>query len=42
MLRQDSKEVAYFEKDKNAAKEPVKTYGAGDERGDAPEKDLST
>ena len=41
-LQQDSKEVAYFEKDKNAAKEPVRTYGAGEKRGDAPEKDFST
>ena len=39
---QNSKEVAYFEKDKNAAKEPVKKYGAGDETGDAPKQDFST
>lgn len=32
----DSKETQYFEKDKNAAKEEVKKYGAGDTSGDAP------
>ncbi|KAK6440077.1 hypothetical protein LTR95_003704 [Oleoguttula sp. CCFEE 5521] len=32
----DSEEVAYFEKDKGANKEPVKKYGSGDEKGDAP------
>nr|OQO25135.1 hypothetical protein B0A51_09568 [Rachicladosporium sp. CCFEE 5018] len=32
----DSEEVAYFEKDKSANKEPVKKYGSGDEKGDAP------
>ncbi|KAK6409936.1 hypothetical protein LTR95_018255 [Oleoguttula sp. CCFEE 5521] len=31
-----SDEVAYFEKDKGAGKEPVKKYGSGDEKGDAP------
>nr|OQO27990.1 hypothetical protein B0A51_05115 [Rachicladosporium sp. CCFEE 5018] len=34
--RMDSEEVAYFEKDKGAGKEPVKKYGSGDEKGDAP------
>ena len=34
----DSKEVAYFEKDKTAAKEPVKKYSSGE--GDAPVKDF--
>lgn len=38
----DSEEVKYFEKDKGAAKEPVKKYGAGDESGGAPKKDFST
>ncbi|KAI5193520.1 hypothetical protein E4T38_09925 [Aureobasidium subglaciale] len=33
-------EVKYFEKDKGAAKEPVKKYGTGDEKGQAPMKDL--
>jgi hypothetical protein len=33
----DSEEVAYFEKDKNAAKEPVRKYGSGE--GDAPKQD---
>ncbi|KAK5129469.1 hypothetical protein LTR08_003229 [Meristemomyces frigidus] len=42
MKHMDSKEVAYFEKDKNASKEPVKTYGTGDEKGGAPKKDFST
>ncbi|OQO09746.1 hypothetical protein B0A48_05149 [Cryoendolithus antarcticus] len=32
----DSEEVAYFEKDKGAGKEPVKKYGSGDDKGDAP------
>lgn len=36
----DSEEVKYFEKDKGAAKEPVRKYGAGDEKGDAPKKDF--
>ncbi|QIW96360.1 hypothetical protein AMS68_001878 [Peltaster fructicola] len=36
----DSEEVAYFEKDKSAAKEPVRKYGSGTEKGDAPKTDL--
>lgn len=35
-----SDDVKYFEKDKNAAKEPVRRYGTGTEEGDAPKKDL--
>jgi hypothetical protein len=31
-------EVKYFEKDKGAAKEPVKKYGTGDEKGNAPKQ----
>lgn len=38
----DSKEVAYFEKDKGAAKEDVRKYGTGDERGNAPKQDFTT
>jgi len=33
-----AEEVKYFEKDKGAAKEPVKKYGTGDEKGDAPKQ----
>ncbi len=40
MKNMDSEEVHYFEKDKNAAKEPVKTYGSGKADGDAPTKDF--
>ena len=36
----DSEEVAYFEKDKVAGKEPVRKYGSGDVDGDAPKKDF--
>lgn len=36
----DSEEVAYFEKDKVAGKEPVRRYGTGDVEGDAPKKDF--
>ncbi|KAK0276319.1 hypothetical protein LTR35_010644 [Friedmanniomyces endolithicus] len=42
MKRMDSDEVKYFEKDKGAAKEPVKKYGSGAEDGQAPKKDFST
>lgn len=42
MQNMDSEEVAYFEKDKNAQKEPVRKYGTGTEEGDAPKKDFST
>ncbi|TIA06733.1 hypothetical protein D6C81_09793 [Aureobasidium pullulans] len=35
-----SDEVKYFEKDKHAAKEPVKKYGTGDENGQAPKQDF--
>lgn len=38
MKYMDSDEVKYFEKDKAAAKEPVKKYGTGDEKGDAPKQ----
>jgi len=38
MKHMDSEEVKYFEKDKGAAKEPVKTYGSGAEKGDAPKQ----
>jgi hypothetical protein len=38
MKRMDSEEVAYFEKDKGAAKEPVQQYGSGE--GEAPKKDF--
>jgi hypothetical protein len=38
MKYMDSEEVKYFEKDKGAAKEPVKKYGTGDEKGDAPKQ----
>ena len=34
----DSDEVKYFEKDKGATKEPVRKYGTGDEKGDAPKQ----
>ena len=34
----NSDEVKYFEKDKNAAKEPVNRYGSGDEKGQAPKQ----
>lgn len=40
MKHMDSEEVKYFEKDKGAAKEPVKKYGTGDEKGDAPKQDF--
>lgn len=40
MKHMDSEEVKYFEKDKGAAKEQVRKYGTGDEKGDAPRKDL--
>ncbi|KAK4631398.1 hypothetical protein CLAFUW4_03278 [Fulvia fulva] len=40
MKHMDSEEVKYFEKDKRAAKEEVRKYGTGDEKGDAPRKDL--
>lgn len=40
MKYMDSEEVKYFEKDKSAAKEPVRKYGTGTEEGDAPKKDL--
>lgn len=36
----DSEEVAYFEKDNSASKEPVRRYGTGTEEGDAPQKDF--
>lgn len=36
----DSEEVKYFEKDKVAAKEPVRKYGSGDVDGDAPKKEF--
>ena len=36
----DSKDVAYFEKDKHAAKEEVRKYGTGTEEGNAPKKDF--
>ena len=42
MKNMDSEEVKYFEKDRSAAKEPVKTYGSGAEHGQAPKKDFST
>ena len=35
-----SEDVKYFEKDKGAAKEPVKRYGSGTEEGQAPKTDL--
>jgi hypothetical protein len=38
MKHMDSEEVKYFEKDKGAAKEPVRKYGTGDEKGDAPKQ----
>lgn len=38
MKHMDSEEVKHFEKDKNAAKQPVKTYGSGE--GQAPKKDF--
>jgi len=37
-----SAEVQHFEKDKNAAKEHVKTYGSGKEDGTAPKQDFTT
>ena len=40
MKNMDSKEVAHFEKDKGAAKEPVREYGSGDADGQAPKKDF--
>ena len=40
MKHMDSEEVKYFEKDKGAAKEPVKKYGTGDEKGNAPKQDF--
>lgn len=40
MKHMDSEEVKYFEKDKGAAKEPVRQHGAGDESGGAPKKDF--
>ena len=40
MKYMDSEEVKYFEKDKGAAKEPVKQYGSGKSHGDAPTKDF--
>lgn len=40
MKHMDSKEVAYFEKDKNAAKEEVRRYGTGDEKGNAPKQNF--
>lgn len=36
----NAEEVKYFEKDKVAAKEPVRKYGSGDVDGNAPKKDL--
>lgn len=36
----DSKEVEAFKADKDAAKEPVRVYGSGDSKGEAPVKDL--
>ena len=35
----DSEEVKAFEADKGAGKEPVRKYGSGDAKGDAPVKD---
>ena len=40
MKNMDSKDVAYFEKDKNAAKEDVRKYGSGKADGNAPTKDF--
>jgi len=40
MKHMDSEEVKYFEKDKGAAKEAVRKYGTGDEKGDAPKQDF--
>ncbi|CAF9937876.1 MAG: hypothetical protein HETSPECPRED_000690 [Heterodermia speciosa] len=40
MKHMDSEEVKYFEKDKGAGKNAVKTYGSGGKDGDAPVKDL--
>ncbi|MCJ1310354.1 hypothetical protein MMC25_004018 [Agyrium rufum] len=40
MKHMDSKEVAYFEKDKEAGKVNVKKYGSGGKDGQAPVKDL--
>jgi hypothetical protein len=37
----DSPEVAEFEQDKNAAKEPVRKYGTGKEEGNAPKEDFT-
>jgi hypothetical protein len=34
----DSPEVEHFKKDKDAAKLPVKKYGSGDEKGQAPKQ----
>jgi hypothetical protein len=34
----NSPEVEHFKKDKDAAKTPVKKYGTGDERGQAPKQ----
>jgi hypothetical protein len=34
----DSPEVEHFKKDKDAAKLPVKKYGTGDEKGQAPKQ----
>ena len=40
MKHMDSEEVKYFEKDKGAGKNAVKTYGSGAQEGNAPVKDL--
>jgi hypothetical protein len=37
----DSPEVAEFEADKHAAKEPVRKYGTGTEEGQAPKEDFT-
>ena len=42
MKHMDSKDVEYFIKDKDAAKEAVRKYGSGAADGDAPTKDFST
>ncbi|KAK4997846.1 hypothetical protein LTR66_002806 [Elasticomyces elasticus] len=42
MKHMDSKEVEYFAKGKDAAKEAVKKYGSGGEEGNAPKKDFTT